>query len=91
MLCMLIYFQTQNHFKGHMIKEHEHVTHCHHHKKCNMCHILCGKLFHGTYKLKSHVNIVHFDILSKTTSYLMSHMKTYRIKAGIPLFGSHVA
>ena len=52
--------------------------------------VICEKLSYGNYKLKSHVNVVHVDILLKTTSYLMSHMKTYRIKAGIPLFGSQV-
>ena len=28
--------KTKASFKKHMIKEHEHITHCHHHKKCNM-------------------------------------------------------
>ena len=36
--------------------------------------VICGKLFHGNYKLKSHVNVVHVDILSKTKSSLKGHM-----------------
>ena len=35
---------------------------------------ICGKLFHGNYKLKIHVNVVHVDILSKTKSSFKKHM-----------------
>ena len=35
---------------------------------------ICGKLFHGNYKLKIHENVVHVDLLSKTKSSFKKHM-----------------